>query len=272
VDDVLKMERMGRSAKSYIANTDGVVYDDSDVAEDTLFLRTLYFNTKFSNNAVLSNWMTFLKKSVYVNLYERQFLSYGEEAIGVKAFLDREGCDRINNFFERFSFGLTIDYSHEVKGSHYTIIAGENEEDKLVTFKRQGINEPIPVQSESCGNQDLLRLLPAYLSVISKGGILLIDEFSSSFHNELEELLIKYFMMQSNNAQIFFVSHSTNILSNSVLRPDQEYAVSFCGAEGSSINRFSNQQPRDAQNIEKMYNSGVFGGLPNYGEPVYENQ
>ena len=271
-DDVLMMERMGVSAKSYVADSKGVAYNESDVAKDTLFLRTLYFNTKFANNSTLSNWMAFLEKSVYINLFEGKINSFGKEKMGVQAFLEREGCDRINDFLESFSFGQTIEYAHKVSGSNYTIIAGENEEDKLITFRRAGLGEPIPFNEESCGNQTLLRLLPAYLSVIAKGGMLLVDEFSSGFHNELEELLIKYFMLKSECAQMFFVSHSTNLLSNSVLRPDQEYAISFCGTEGSTINRFSTQQPRNAQNIEKMYNSGVFGGLPNYKERIYEDQ
>lgn len=271
-NNILMMERMGEAAKSYIVDPNGVAYDDSDVAKDTLFLRTLYFNTKFSNNNVLSKWMEFLEKSAYVNLFESKIYSYGKEKMGIQAFLKREGCNRINNFFESFSFGQTIEYSHEASGTNYTITAGENKEDKLITFKRKGLEEPIPFNEESCGNQTLLRFLPAYLSVISNGGMLLVDEFSSGFHNDLEELLIKYFMLRSNCAQIFFVSHSTNLLSNSILRPDQEYAISFCGSDGSKVNRFSSQQPRNAQNIEKMYNSGVFGGLPNYGERIYEDQ
>lgn len=271
-NNMLMMERIGESAKSYVVDPSGVSYDKTDVAKDTLFLRTLYFNTKFTNNNALSNWMTFLEKSVYVNLFEGEIYSYGKEKMGIQAFLKREGCNRINNFLESFSFGQTIDYSHEASGSNYTIIAGGNEDDKLITFRRVGLGEPIPFNEESCGNQTLLRLLPAYLSVISDGGMLLVDEFSSGFHNELEELLIKYFMIKSNYAQIFFVSHSTNVLSNSILRPDQEFAISFCGSDGSKINRFSSQQPRNAQNIEKMYNSGIFGGLPYYGERIYENQ
>lgn len=35
-------------------------------------------------------------------------------------------------------------------------------------------------------------------------------------------------------------------------------------SKGSKVNRFSNEKPREAQNIEKMYNSGVFGGKPVY--------
>ena len=97
--------------------------------------------------------------------------------------------------------------------------------------------------------------------------MLIIDEFSSAFHNELERLLIKYFMNKSKNSQVFIVSHSTNLLSNSIFRPDQEYSVDFF-ENGSVINRFSNDKPREAQNIEKMYNSGCFGGKPTY-KPEY---
>jgi len=37
------------------------------------------------------------------------------------------------------------------------------------------------------------------------------------------------------------------------------------------VKRFSSEQPRSAQNIEKMYTSGVFGGLPNYVEVPHED-
>lgn len=124
----------------------------------------------------------------------------------------------------------------------------------------------IPFTEESLGNQNLLRMLPTFLHVINKSGMLLIDEFSSGFHNCLEALLVRYFFEKAKDSQMIFVSHSTNLLSNSLLRPDQEYAVEFNGKEGSSVIRFSKEKPRLAQNIEKMYVSGVFGGLPQFEE------
>lgn len=90
-----------------------------------------------------------------------------------------------------------------------------------------------------------------------------MDEFSSGFHNDLEELLIRYFMKKAEEAQLIFVSHSTNLLSNSILRPDQIYSVDF-GTDGSVLKRFSSEKPREAQNLEKMYLSGVFDGVPAY--------
>ena len=135
--------------------------------------------------------------------------------------------------------------------------------EKEIYFKRKGIDEPIPFGLESLGNKNLIALLPSIFHCIEQRGMLLLDEFSSGFHNELEELLIRYFMRKSSESQLIFVSHSTNLISNSLIRPDQIYSVDF-GKNGSYIKRFSSEKPREAQNLEKMYLSGVFNGVPNY--------
>lgn len=272
IDDILMLERMGLSAKSYIAEPSGVSYDETDVGRDTLFLRTLYFNTKFASNPVLTSWMEYLKNSIYINMFNRTIISYGKAEISVSRYLDKGGCESINRFFDEYNFEQSIEYDHSSKGGNVRFIVGENDTEKDIFFKRRGIDVPIPFAEESLGNQNLLRILPAFLSVIKNGGMLLIDEFSSGFHNELENLLVRYFMEKSDHAQMLFVSHSTNLLSNSILRPDQEYSVEFRNENGSSVKRFSSEQPRSAQNIEKMYVSGVFGGLPEYKEVENETE
>ena len=264
LDDLLLLERMGLSAKSYIAEPNGVNYDETDVGKDTLFLRTLYFNTKFASNSVLSAWMDYLKNSIYINMFARRIISYGNAEVSIAHYLDKSGCESINRFFDEYNFEQNIEYDHSSKGGKVRFIVGEDDSEKGIFFKRKGIEVPIPFAEESLGNRNLLRILPAFLSVIQNGGMLLIDEFSSGFHNELENLMVRYFMEKSDRAQMLFVSHSTNLLSNSILRPDQEYSVEFQNERGSSVKRFSSEQPRSAQNIEKMYVSGVFGGLPEY--------
>ena len=262
----LMMERMGLSAKSYVAEPDGINYDESDVGKDSLFLRTLYFNTKFASNNVLKAWMDFLKKSIYINMFDKTIIPYGKAEVSVARYLDRGGCQSINDFFDEYNFEQNIEYDHSSSGGRVRLIVGNDDSEKGIFFKRKGIEVPIPFGEESLGNQNLLRILPSFLSVIEDGGMLLIDEFSSGFHNDLENLLVRYFMEKADRAQMLFVSHSTNLLSNSILRPDQEYSVEFRREDGSSVKRFSSEQPRSAQNIEKMYVSGVFGGLPDYRE------
>ncbi len=270
IDNELLLQRMGLSAKSYIADSNGVNYDEEDVGKDSLFLRTLYFNTKFASNSTLGSWMDYLKKSFYVNMFKGEIVSYGKRDMTIATYLDNGGCEVINNFFDEYNFEQKVEFVHSTSGGKISFVAGEDEDVKTVFFKRKGIEVPIPFFEESLGNQNLLRILPVFLSAINNGGMLLIDEFSSGFHNELESLLVRYFMEKANHAQMLFVFHSTNLLSNSILRPDQEYSVEFQDQNGSTVRRFSSEQPRSAQNIEKMYVSGVFGGLPGYKEVVDE--
>ena len=270
IDNELLLQRMGLSAKSYIADSNGVNYDEEDVGKDSLFLRTLYFNTKFASNSTLGSWMDYLKKSFYVNMFKGEIVSYGKRDMTIATYLDNGGCEVINNFFDEYNFEQKVEFVHSTSGGKISFVAGEDEDVKTVFFKRKGIEVPIPFFEESLGNQNLLRILPVFLSAINNGGMLLIDEFSSGFHNELESLLVRYFMEKANHAQMLFVSHSTNLLSNSILRPDQEYSIEFQDQNGSTVRRFSSEQPRSAQNIEKMYVSGVFGGLPGYKEVVDE--
>lgn len=231
----------------------------TDVPKDMLFLRDVYFNTKFRGWEALQKWFAFLSNSVYLDLYSRNATQYKNIDLSLEAYLEQSGTKKINEFFEEYKFEQMIEYDSKSRGHVISVEAAE----KMIFFKRKGIEEPIPYVFESLGNRTLLQLLPIFFYCIEQGGMLLLDEFSSGFHNDLEELLIRYFMKKAEDAQLIFVSHSTNLLSSRILRPDQIYSVDF-GNEGSVIKRFSSEKPREAQNLEKMYLGGVFNGVPQY--------
>ena len=73
-------------------------------------------------------------------------------------------------------------------------------------------------------------------------------------------------MENAKNSQMFIASHHTNMISNSVFRPDQINLIAFKDTLGSKVNRLSQFKPREAQNMEKMYLGGMFEGLPSYEE------
>lgn len=229
-----------------------------------MFLRTLYFNTRFAGHETLREWFNYLQNSIYINPYERNVISYGKEELILEEYIDVEGIENINDFLAIFNFKQRIEYSKEFSNGKIKLKTGDDK--KTIFFKRDDIDTVIPYEEESSGNQLLLNILPAFLRIIKKPGILLVDGFSNSLHNKLEELLIKYVMRSSVNSQIIFTSHSTNLLTTSILRPDQIYSVNFDGPEGSWLKRFSDEQPRLAQDLEKMYLSGVFEGLPDYAD------
>ena len=261
LNDDLVLDRIGNNAQSKITESKS----HTDLDNDVLLLRTIYFNTKFSNYNILKKWFEFLSNSVYLDASQRIISNYDKKIV-LNKYLENEGTNEINEFFKEYKFNQQIEYSNQSIGNFVTLKLND-QSTKEIFFKRDCINEPIPYEWESLGNRNLINMLPDFFKVVKNGGMLIIDEFSSAFHNELERLLIKYFMNKSKNSQVFIVSHSTNLLSNSIFRPDQEYSVDFF-ENGSVVNRFSNDKPREAQNIEKMYNSGCFGGKPNY-KPEY---
>ena len=260
VDDQIVIERVKKNVRLQLEEEKSF----HEVDDTLLFLKRVYFSTKFAGNKILIQWFDELKKSVYINAYSRRIVSYNGKSLSVNKYLEENGTDHINKFFEDNNFQFAIQYEKVVEKEGLRFELDENE-GKMVFFERQGIETPLPIFMESTGNQTLINILPAILSVVENGGMLLIDEFSSGLHTKLEELLIRYIMRNGKGMQLFFVSHSTNLLSNSILRPDQIYAVEMEGKEGSKIKRFSDEQPRAAQNLEKMYLSGVFGGVPEYG-------
>ena len=231
----------------------------TDVPKRILFLRDIYFNTKFRGWDKLQKWFDYMSNSVYLDLYSKEAVQYKDMDLSLNSYLEEVGTDEINAFFKEYKFGQIVEYDKHAEGNKVSVESAE----KMPFFKREGIDEPIPFVFESLGNRTLLRLLPLFFHCINNGGMLLLDEFSSGFHNDLEGLLIRYFMKKAEQAQLIFVSHSTNLLSNSILRPDQIYSVDF-ESEGSVIKRFSSEKPREAQNLEKMYLGGVFKGVPKY--------
>lgn len=253
------IERIGKNAKLWLSENSTF----HEVDESILFIKKVYFNTKFEDNEMLKKWFAFLKQSICINAYKRTISSYNDESLTLRKYLEKYGVEEINSFLKNNNFKYSVEYALEIEGKGIRYEMSE-EEGKTLFFKREDISVPIPLFFESTGNKTLINILPAILHAVQEGGLLVIDEFSSGFHNKLEELIIRYIMNNSTNTQLLLVSHSTNLLSNALLRPDQVYSVEMMGGEGSVLNRFSDEQPRVAQNLEKMYLSGVFGGIPEY--------
>ena len=222
-------------------------------------LRKIYFDTRFIDNEVLKQWFEFLKDSVYIDQAQKVVLCANQDKYN-KNYFENNGKNDVNNFLKEINYNQVVDYVSRFENKVMTL---EFQNRKDIVVIREDMNIGLPIGMESEGNQTLVQVLPQILQAVQNNCMLIIDEFSSAFHNLLEEKLIKYFMEKSDRSQIFVVSHSTNLLSNTLLRPDQIYTVDYVKEKGSIINRVSDSKPREAQNLEKMYLSGVFNGLPN---------
>jgi len=207
----------------------------------------------FKNFEIVLKWKEFIENSIIVENNKSNNEAYPRinEIIGedyLLNYINEGNLVKLNDFFNKYHIP-------------YQLVKNDNK----IFFSRFKINRMIPFEKESLGIRTLCVILPALLTLKERNGYIVIDEFSSSFHNKLEELVIRDVMKDYRGSQFFFVSHSTNLMKNSLLRPEQIFIADF-DENGSNFVSVSSFNPRPSQNIEKMYLSGVFGGIPLYDE------
>lgn len=258
IDDVLVLKRSGGTGELRIGDA---VTIDNQLDGDTLFLRTASFNTgRFPQEPVLRDLMDFLQNSYVIDGYNQE-AHWGKT---ITKYAEEFGVENINKYLQDFNYDFYVEYGSESAGEGVHLSIGS--ERKSIFFKRKSYPVPVLLVNESQGNQVFADMLPDLIRVIEKPGMLIIDEFGNSMHNRLAEKIIKSFMCNANGSQLFVTSHHTNLISNSVFRPDQINLISFANSSGSKVKRLSQYKPREAQNMEKMYLGGMFEGLPLYEE------
>ena len=258
IDEITVLKRTGNTGELRIGQS---VTTDDQVDSETLFLRTASFNTgRFPQEPTLRKLMDFLQNSYIIDEYNwdarvgRTITRYAEEF----------GVEKINKYLTAFKYDFSMEYGSESEGAGLKLTLGAD--NKMVFLKRKSFPFPNVLINESQGNQVFADLLPHLIRVIENAGMLIVDEFGNSFHNKLAEKIISFFMENAKNSQIFITSHHTNLVSNSVFRPDQINLITFLNTSGSNVKRLSQFKPREAQNLEKMYLGGMFEGLPIYEE------
>lgn len=258
IDEITVLKRTGNTGELRIGQS---VTTDDQVDSETLFLRTASFNTgRFPQEPTLRKLMDFLQNSYIIDEYN------WDARVGstITRYAEEFGVEKINKYLTAFKYDFSMEYGSESEGAGLKLTLGAD--NKMVFLKRKSFPFPNVLINESQGNQVFADLLPHLIRVIENAGMLIVDEFGNSFHNKLAEKIISFFMENAKNSQIFITSHHTNLVSNSVFRPDQINLITFLNTSGSNVKRLSQFKPREAQNLEKMYLGGMFEGLPIYEE------
>lgn len=269
----IKKEQLGVDDRIYFTRNGTVAHIKRDLEEDDekkgissglSYLRKIYFDTNFSDNDILQKWAQFLQRSVYFNCFTRELQGNPliVDPIVNNQYFEENDTAEVNEFFKLIKYHQKLYFSDTAKNKTVSFSFPT----KTLSFEKSSTDIKIPIYYESTGNQVLIPALLTIIHAIKNECILIVDEFSSGFHNELEECLLNYFFKKSKDSQIFFTTHSTNVLCTSILRPDQIYSVKFDGENGSVAKRFSEHEPmpRVAQNLEHMYLNGEFDGKPYY--------
>ena len=102
---------------------------------------------------------------------------------------------------------------------------------------------------------------------LKRESIVIIDELESSLHPDLAKLVVETFLdetLNTNNSQLLFSSHQTNLLSSYFLRRDQIVFVYKDKEKNNTyIEYLKDFSVRKNDNIEKSYLAGRFNTSPN---------
>lgn len=130
----------------------------------------------------------------------------------------------------------------------------------------------LALERESAGTRALFQLGPVVLDVLASGTVLLVDELESSLHPLLALEIVKQFNDPQTNprsAQLVFTTHDTHLIGTTSgdpsLRRDQVWLTERDSAGGTSLFPLTDYKPRKAENLERGYIQGRYGGIPILG-------
>ncbi len=124
----------------------------------------------------------------------------------------------------------------------------------------------LELSDESDGTRKLMSIAPAIESVLSKGGVVLVDELEKELHPMLVNFIVAKFQSNNTNlngAQLIFTTHNTELMNMELLRKDQLYLVDKDRKDGASeLYSISDFSTKTADNIRKGYLAGKYGATP----------
>lgn len=132
-----------------------------------------------------------------------------------------------------------------------------------VTFIREN--------NESEGTNKLIDISGPIFDTLIHGKLLIIDELDAKFHPLITFYIVNLFNSPEsnpNNAQLFFATHDTNLLSTELFRRDQVWFTEKDSLEQSdlySLYHFTlpdGTKVRNDANVEKNYIRGRYGAIP----------
>ncbi len=169
--------------------------------------------------------------------------------------------------------GLT----NENLDSNFISFVEENEGRELVLSSRKLYDQNDKVvetinfnfeTSESEGTKKIFELSPLIYLSIKKGIPLIINEFDARFHPLLTKKIVELFNSTENNAaQLIFVTHDTNLLSNQLLRTDQIDFVEKDKFGASHLYTLVELEGvTGSDSFESDYIRGKYGAIPFLGD------
>lgn len=241
------------------------------------------------NDVACSKAMTWFREKIYFSRdysdIPRQLLEYSNDSNMLKAISDYAKAADVGIEDVRFEIDGKQIHAEDASSKKVKIelmrfvhslsdASNDFETHLKATAVHRGINKAggssvyiMDLADESDGTRKLMAIAPAIESVLSKGGLLLIDGIENGLHPAFVEFIVAKFQSKKTNpngAQIVFTTHDTELLNMELLRKDQLYFVDKNNDDGvSELYSISSFSTRTTDNVHKGYLLGKYGAIPN---------
>jgi AAA15 family ATPase/GTPase len=134
-------------------------------------------------------------------------------------------------------------------------------------FEHEGLNVPVPLNLESHGTRQFVRIFPIISQALLIGGVAVIDELDQSIHPAVLSEIIRWFHDPRRNpqdAQLWMTCQNATLLEEL-----QKEEVLFCEKTGHGRTKVYGlqdiQSVRRSDNFYKKYLGGEYGAVPHVG-------
>ena len=110
-------------------------------------------------------------------------------------------------------------------------------------------------ENMSSGTMLLTKFYVQFMTIKPRPSFIFVDEFDSYYHYELSEKIVRL-LEDEFDCQVVLTTHNTNLLSNSIMRPDC-FLILHDG-KLTPICDATTRELRQGHNLEKLYMSGEF--------------
>ncbi|RUR76729.1 ATP/GTP-binding protein [Chlorogloeopsis fritschii PCC 9212] len=121
---------------------------------------------------------------------------------------------------------------------------------------------------ESEGTQKVFALAGPLVDTLKNGKVLIIDEFDARIHPLISRAIVELFNSNEtnpSNAQLIFMTHDTNLLSNKLFRRDQIWFAEKNRYGATDLYSLAEYKVRNDASFESDYIKGRYGAIPYIG-------
>ncbi|MBP2098045.1 AAA family ATPase [Enterococcus rivorum] len=211
---------------------------------DISILRYIVNNSIIHKDHILKRTVDFVSNMLWVrSLDQLRFVGHKTSAKDYRTFIFED------NNLEEFKKLLTV------AGINENIIIRTDPTGELGLYFEK--NELLPFFKVASNGTKALYSIFYWLKTSRDISFFCIDEFDAYYHFELSETLVRL-LEREYSFQMILTTHNTNLLSNSIMRPDCYFILT-----PTSLTPFfkaTNRELKEGHNLEKLYMSGEFGG------------